>query len=129
MASQHFLKDSLAGFLILLCGLAFTGNLGPSISYFAEASTLRYSTAFVFSACGYLGIQIILTFVREFGAFLCVTVTSFRKALSITLSFVLFSKPFSINYVYGGLLVLLGIYLNLFGKMQKEDQQKKELKV
>ena len=37
--------------------------------------------------------------VRRFGAFAAVTVTSLRKAFSITLSFIIFSKPFTFQYL------------------------------
>jgi len=40
----------------------------------------------------------------------------FRKAFSIVLSFVVFQKPFSFQYLFGGLIVLLGIFLNLSAK-------------
>ena len=53
---------------------------------------------------------------RQFGAFAAVTVTTFRKAISIVLSFVFFSKPFTYHYVYSGLLVVLGIYINIYAK-------------
>ena len=53
---------------------------------------------------------------RQFGAFAAVTVTTFRKAISIVLSFVFFSKPFTYHYVYSGILVVLGIYINIYAK-------------
>ncbi len=52
--------------------------------------------------------QAVLALIRHFGAFACVTVTSSRKAVSIALSFVLFAKPFTLRYLYSGLLVLAG---------------------
>jgi adenosine 3'-phospho 5'-phosphosulfate transporter B3 len=36
-----------------------------------------------------------------------------RKAVTIVLSFLLFSKPFTINYIFSGLIVLVAIYLNV----------------
>lgn len=53
---------------------------------------------------------------RQFGAFLAVTVTTFRKAISIVLSFIFFSKPFTVHYIYSGVLVLAGIYLSMYAK-------------
>lgn len=52
--------------------------------------------------------------VKTYGALLAVTVTTFRKALSIIMSFIFFTKPFTLQYVWSGLLVLLGISLNIF---------------
>ena len=37
-----------------------------------------------------------------------------RKVCTITLSFIFFSKPFTIQYVWSGLLVLLGISFNIY---------------
>lgn len=54
-----------------------------------------YGYAFLFSLTGYLGIQIVLTLVRTCGAPLAATVTTARKAITIAISFLLFSKPFS----------------------------------
>ncbi len=48
---------------------------------------------------GYLGIDIVLTLIKDYGALICVTVTTCRKAITIVLSFTLFSKPFVFEYV------------------------------
>lgn len=104
------------GALYLGICLLFSGHLLPGLAYFAENKMERYGSSLIFSISGYLGMQIILTFVRRFGAFITVTVTSFRKVISIVISFLAFSKPFTMDYVYSGSLVLLGIYLNLLGK-------------
>lgn len=58
-----------------------------------------YGYAFIFSLTGYLGIQIVLTLITISGAFTAVTVTTFRKALTIVISFVFFAKPFTLQYV------------------------------
>ena len=81
----------------------------------------RYGSALVYSLCGYLGMQFVLSMVRAFGAFATVTVTSLRKALTIALSFALFAKPFTVEYVYSGAVVAAGIYLNLAAKRVKAE--------
>ena len=50
------------------------------------------------------------------GALSAVTVTTCRKAVTIGLSFMFFTKPFSLQYLWSGVLVLVGIYLNLLSK-------------
>ncbi|XP_074029642.1 adenosine 3'-phospho 5'-phosphosulfate transporter 2 isoform X2 [Leptinotarsa decemlineata] len=83
----------------------------------AEVDPKRsYGYTFIFSLTGYLGIQIVLTLVRRVGAFAAVTVTTCRKAVTIVISFIFFSKPFTFQYLWSGLLVLTGIYLNVFSK-------------
>ena len=104
------------GFIYLIVGLLATGYLVPGIVYFAENPGQKYGSALIYSISGYSGMQVVLTFVRRFGAFVTVTVTSFRKVLTITLSFILFSKPFTMQYVYSGALVLIGSYCNLLSK-------------
>ncbi len=75
-----------------------------------------------------------LTLIKEYGALICVTVTTCRKAVTIILSFILFSKPFVfeyvgifyysysylffISYVWSGLIVVIGIYLNVYSRNQ-----------
>jgi adenosine 3'-phospho 5'-phosphosulfate transporter B3 len=68
---------------------------------------------------GYLGIQVVLTLVRTSGATTAVTVTTTRKALSIAISFIFFSKPFTQQYIWSGLIIVLGIYLNVYSKRSK----------
>jgi solute carrier family 35 (adenosine 3'-phospho 5'-phosphosulfate transporter), member B3 len=65
---------------------------------------------------GYLGIQIVLTLVRTSGATTAVTVTTTRKAMSILVSFIFFKKPFTWQYAWSGLVIVLGIYLNVYSK-------------
>lgn len=81
-----------------------------------QDSLVKYGYAFVFSLTGYLGIQIVLTLVRTCGAFVAVTVTTCRKAVTIIFSFLFFSKPFVFQYVTSGCLVVAGIYLNMYSK-------------
>lgn len=58
-----------------------------------------YLYAMLFSVSGYLGIQIVLTLVQTSGALVAVTVTTCRKAVTIIMSFVFFTKPFTIEWV------------------------------
>uniref|UniRef100_A0A0K0DVG3 Adenosine 3'-phospho 5'-phosphosulfate transporter 2 n=1 Tax=Strongyloides stercoralis TaxID=6248 RepID=A0A0K0DVG3_STRER len=76
----------------------------------------QYILIIIFSTVGYLGINIVLTLVRTSGALMAVTVTTLRKAVTIVISFIFFTKPFTVDYLYGGLIVLLAIYLNLYSK-------------
>lgn len=66
-------------------------------AFFQQYPIQTYGYAFLFSLSGYLGIQFVLTLVRTCGATLAATVTTARKAVTIALSFLFFSKPFSIQ--------------------------------
>ncbi|KAF5399490.1 adenosine 3'-phospho 5'-phosphosulfate transporter 2 [Paragonimus heterotremus] len=106
----------MIGFCFMFSGLLLAGKLVPSVRYFAERPMETYGYGLVFSVCGYFGVHFVLCLVHSHGALTAVTVTTFRKAVSIVLSFILFEKPFSMGYVWSGLLVVLGLYLNLYHK-------------
>ena len=108
------------GLVYLLLFLLLTDSFFSGAQLFREDPLRLYGSAFLFSGAGYFGMQVVLTMVRRFGALLAVTVTSCRKVLSVVLSFLAFAKPFSVSYVYGGILVLLGVYLNVLGKRHRD---------
>jgi len=72
--------------------------------------------------------------IKEYGALICVTVTTCRKAVTIILSFTLFSKlfvfeyenqnqnktsiEFIFSYILSALIVVVGIYLNVYSRNQ-----------
>lgn len=101
------------GYLVVLMSLS--GGLASGY-HFSSQHPIVYMYALLFSVSGYLGVQVVLTLVKTCGAFVAVTVTTCRKAVTIVLSFVFFAKPFTFQYVWAGLLILLGIYLNLLNK-------------
>jgi len=114
--SEVVLYSYSIGFVYLFFLVTVFTDIASAIHHCAAYPKETYGYAFIFSVTGYLGIQLILGMVRQFGAFLAVTVTTFRKAFSMVLSFILFSKPFTYHYIYSGLLVLLGIYINMYAK-------------
>ena len=68
----------------------------------------------------YLGIVLVLTVLKCSDSLTAVIITSCRKAVTVVLSFLLFSKPFSVNYVYGGILVFLAIWLTVTGQRERK---------
>ncbi|KAJ6664478.1 hypothetical protein lerEdw1_007135 [Lerista edwardsae] len=104
------------GFLYILLGLTCTSGLTPAVTFCSKHPVQTYGYAFLFSLTGYFGISFVLALIKIFGALLAVTVTTGRKAMTIVLSFLFFAKPFSFQYVWSGLLVVLGIFLNVYSK-------------
>ncbi|XP_023015703.1 adenosine 3'-phospho 5'-phosphosulfate transporter 2 isoform X1 [Leptinotarsa decemlineata] len=104
------------GFVYIFCVMVISGDFAEGLHFFSQDPKRSYGYTFIFSLTGYLGIQIVLTLVRRVGAFAAVTVTTCRKAVTIVISFIFFSKPFTFQYLWSGLLVLTGIYLNVFSK-------------
>jgi len=119
--SEVVLYSYAIGFVYLFFLVAVFTDIASAIHYCSYYPRQTYGYAFIFSLTGYLGIQIVLGLVRQFGAFLAVTVTTFRKTLSIVISFIFFSKPFTIHYLYSGLLVLVGIYINMYSKNKESN--------
>ncbi|KAI5645551.1 UAA transporter family domain-containing protein [Phthorimaea operculella] len=97
--------------------LAGTGTLVEGFVYCSKAPLTMYSRILMMSITSYMGLQAVLTLVRISGATVAVTVTTMRKALSICFSFLLFTKPFTFQYVWSGMLVALAVYLNLYSKV------------
>jgi len=118
--SEVVLYSYFIGCGYIFIGVIATGQLVEAFTFFAEHPVETYGYATIFSITGYLGVNIVLTLVKRFGALIAVTVTTCRKAVTIILSFVLFTKPFTTQYVWSGLIVLLGIYLNVYSKNQRQ---------
>ncbi|XP_075249808.1 adenosine 3'-phospho 5'-phosphosulfate transporter 2-like [Convolutriloba macropyga] len=71
------------------------------------------------SVLGFLGINLVLLLIRRNGALVSVTVTTLRKVISTVISFLTFAKPFSIEYLYAGIVLLSGVSLNIYSKNTK----------
>ncbi|GAV03291.1 hypothetical protein RvY_13736 [Ramazzottius varieornatus] len=109
----------LIGAVYVFAGLLITGEFFRAFTYCYDNPKF-YAYAALFGATGYIGVQMVLTMVVSFGAFIAMSVTTFRKALSIVISFLAFSKPFTLQYLWAGGVVLLGVYLNVYSRNQEE---------
>ncbi|XP_054447914.1 adenosine 3'-phospho 5'-phosphosulfate transporter 2 isoform X3 [Pteronotus mesoamericanus] len=114
--SEMVLYSYSIGFVYILLGLTCTSGLGPAVTFCSKNLIRTYGYAFLFSLTGYFGISFVLALIKIFGALLAVTVTTGRKAMTIVLSFIFFAKPFTFQYIWSGLLVVLGIFLNVYSK-------------
>uniref|UniRef100_A0A8D0GSU7 Adenosine 3'-phospho 5'-phosphosulfate transporter 2 n=1 Tax=Sphenodon punctatus TaxID=8508 RepID=A0A8D0GSU7_SPHPU len=114
--SEMVLYSYSIGFVYILLGLTCTSGLSPAVTFCSKHPVQTYGYAFFFSLTGYFGISFVLALIKIFGALLAVTVTTGRKAMTIVLSFLFFTKPFTFQYVWSGLLVVLGIFLNIYSK-------------
>uniref|UniRef100_A0A1S4LYF4 Adenosine 3'-phospho 5'-phosphosulfate transporter 2 n=1 Tax=Ixodes scapularis TaxID=6945 RepID=A0A1S4LYF4_IXOSC len=80
---------------LLLVLLLCSGELIAAFQFCSMHPMETYGYGTVFAIVGYFGVQFVLTLINMTGAFVTVTVTTFRKTVSIILSFMLFAKPFS----------------------------------
>ncbi|CAJ0598965.1 unnamed protein product [Cylicocyclus nassatus] len=110
-----FYSYSIGSVYILVITI-LTGEFHEAFAFFLNNPWKTYGYGLIFGFLGYLGVNVVITLIKVSGALVTVTVTTLRKALTIILSFVLFSKPFSVDYVWGGLTILFAIYLNLYSK-------------
>lgn len=104
------------GFVYIFVGTLLSGELVDGFQFFGTHAYETYGYAVVFSLLGYAGISVVLTLIRTQGALVAVTVTTARKAITIVLSFFFFSKPFTIDYIWAAMLILIAIYLNVYSK-------------
>ncbi|XP_072323101.1 adenosine 3'-phospho 5'-phosphosulfate transporter 2 isoform X2 [Scyliorhinus torazame] len=120
--TPNFHLTGLALISMALCADAAIGNVQEKAMKLHNGSNSEmhpmqtYGYAFMFSLTGYFGISFVLALIKLFGALVAVTVTTGRKAMTIGLSFFFFSKPFTFHYVWSGLVVILGIFLNIYSK-------------
>lgn len=110
--SELIFRSYSIGTLVLGAYCLTTGELQSGIAI-SVMSPLRTTLlpVLLFSLAGYFGVTLVLMLVRMHGAFVAVTVTNMRKLLTIVLSFLLFPKPFLFQYLWGGLMVVAGLWL------------------
>ena len=122
--SEVVLFSYAIGFVYIFFGLVVTGNFVPGFMYYLQDPVQKYGYTMLFAFTGYAGITFVLILIRAFGALTAVTVTTCRKGVTMILSFMLFSKPFTIQYVWSGVIVLLGIGVNVYQKNRPKIDQK-----
>ncbi|KAK8783287.1 hypothetical protein V5799_010346 [Amblyomma americanum] len=123
---------SITGVVLISVALLFDAIVGnvqeqAMATYATPNSEINpektYGYGAVFSFLGYLGVQMVLTLIGISDAFIAVVVTTCRKAISIILSFLVFTKPFSFQYIWSGAMVLLGVFLHAYSKKLARQQR------
>ena len=121
MMKQYFAPNSevvsftyAIGCAYMFVWLLVTGNFIPGFLYYLQDPFHCYGFTMLYSVTGYGGVVFVLVLKRTVGALTAVTVTTCRKVVTIILSFLLFPKPFTMQYVWSGVIFLLGIALNMY---------------
>ncbi|CAF2710595.1 unnamed protein product [Rotaria sp. Silwood2] len=117
--SEMILFSYSIGAVYLLIYDVIFGSLKEAFWLWWTYPIRSYVFTMMYSFAGYLGVNCVLNLVRHFGALIAVTVTTFRKTITIILSFIAFTKPFTFQYLWSGVIVAFGIYLNAHGQNQK----------
>lgn len=103
------------GTVMVFTWLTATGQMRPALVFSLKHPEV-YNLGVVYAAIGYLGNQLILALIKSSGALVSTIVTTMRKMITIVLSFMFFTKPFTFQYVWSGGLVLLGISISIYSK-------------
>lgn len=105
--------------LLCLIGMTvtftLTGDLQEAVLYIADDYYALGLMAF-YTFLAYVAITFHMSLVQEFGGIVTVLVGNTRKAITIVLSFLLFPKPMSTLYIYGGIMVFGSLIGNAFMK-------------
>jgi len=108
-------------FTNILCLVAMTvsftitGDLPEAFAY-ATANPHALLLMVIYTFLAYIAITFHMALVQEFGGIVTVLVGNTRKAVTIVLSFILFPKPLSMLYFWGGMLVFGSLIGNAFCK-------------
>ncbi|KAL0486835.1 adenosine 3'-phospho 5'-phosphosulfate transporter [Acrasis kona] len=78
-----------------------------------------------FVVLGHFGVSCTLSLLKQFGAFISLTTASCRKAITILVSFLIFSKPITPMYQLAIVLVFTGIIINVYNKNAKITEEQK----
>ena len=106
----------------MTAAFSISGDLQKAFSYaFANPHALWLMSLYTFLA--YFAISMHMCLVREFGGVTTVLVGNMRKAITIVMSFVLFPKPLSPLYVYGGILVFGSLCSIAYMKERDRNRQ------
>ena len=107
---------------VFSCIAALIGDeITPAIQFIQLNPTCIHAIM-AYSLLNIIGIYFVLASLERFGATTTTFVTSLRKAVSVIISFLLFTNPFSMYYAIGGALTAAGIYLNVHAKQYNTKQ-------
>mmetsp|Transcript_4969 Transcript_4969/g.6272 ORF Transcript_4969/g.6272 Transcript_4969/m.6272 type:complete len:332 (-) Transcript_4969:692-1687(-) len=110
---------SLFGVASSFTTMVFNGSIFPAVNYAIEFPQVVYWTA-TFATLGYASSLFILLLIKTFGATNAEIVKSLRKVLSIVISFVVFTKPFTTMHGLGFFLFTLSTLMGIQIKRTKQ---------
>jgi len=116
-------KSYMIGTVLIFLWTILTGEFGEAFVFCSEhhfADTYFPMTMFALS--GYVGVNFVLSLVKLRDALTAVTVTTLRKGATMILSFVFFPKPFTVHYLWGGALIMGGLAVQNYAKLQAKKQ-------
>jgi len=121
--TEMLFYSNLISAVILIVLMLFTGDLMNAVSYclqHPEAQAMVMLEAFLQCMGGEFYIQMI----KHFGVVVAISMTTFRRFLSLMISFLLFPKVFVWQYAIGVLLIFSGLGVIIYQRKQEEEQQR-----
>eukprot|EP00850_Spirogloea_muscicola_P005560 SM000025S08455 [mRNA] locus=s25:796602:799229:- [translate_table: standard] len=112
--------SSAAGLLFLIPPMVITGELSSSPSIL-NLEPKVYIVICVAALASYIGQLAVLSSVALFGAATTYVVTSLRKAFTLFISYLIFTKPFSLMHLVGVSLIFLSFALKCTAKKKSKD--------
>ncbi len=100
---------------VVLLYLVVAGELVESLALVWQSTELMQSIC-IEAVIGYVAVFFYLGLVQRFGVAVCIGVSALRKIATICLSFLVFPKPFTTMYVYGGAMVMAAILMTAYLK-------------
>lgn len=119
------LYNSLVSVVYAFTTVLLSGELFPAVAHAQEhPEVVTYIVAF--SAINYFSVLFILMLIDHFGGPEAEIAKSIRKVASITLSFMIFSKPITGSHMLGGFLFILTVLYAAYGKISASRQRTQE---
>ena len=111
------------GMVMLLTLAIVTGQFYRGVSQcFQHPDMIAYLSLFGF--LGSIGVQFVYLIMKAFGSLVTVMVTSCRKAMTVSLSFILFpDKKFTKYHFFSIIMIASGIALNYYGKSKNKKKK------
>lgn len=117
---EVLLCTNLVSIPLLLVPMIGTGEI-----WSAWQSGLEYPRVYLIIGAAaittYVGQLAILALIALFGAATAYMVTSLRKAFTLCLSYLIFTKPFKSEHLLGIVLIFLSLSMKMFWKPQRKD--------
>jgi drug/metabolite transporter (DMT)-like permease len=114
-------KAIAAGLALLI--FLLSGELPVALDFYTRHPSSLYALG-MYSCVGVLGETFVITTIKRFGALAAVITTSVRKALTMILSFVIFSRPMTLKYASAACLVWTGVALHVWVRCARAAKRK-----
>jgi drug/metabolite transporter (DMT)-like permease len=121
--NEVMLLSNLWMFAVSLIYTTVTGELQAALSYCIREQPQTLAVLLVQASCAYVGLRCYLTVIQHHGGVAAVLLANGRKIITISLSFLLWSKPFTKHHGMGLGLIFLGVYLGVVAKQRQRKNK------